>query len=78
MDKSQEEKDREAATKNNGWVARPLCPFCSAPWTDGMIAIEAWCSEGCPTCGHGSETSVTIEIHCEACERLIYTKETRK
>ncbi len=53
---------------------RPLCPFCSAPWTDNMIKIEAYAGY-CDTCDIGTGAEVTIV--CESCNRLIYSKDTR-
>jgi hypothetical protein len=59
-----------------GFIVRPLCPFCSAPWTDDMIKVEdVSCSQGCDTCGYGGSASGTVKIHCEACEKLIYQKD---
>jgi hypothetical protein len=57
--------------------ARPLCPFCNAPWTDEMITVLnqteveiGYYGDAC-----GVDTSTQIDITCEACERLIYRKE---
>lgn len=61
---------------NEGFIVRPLCPFCSEPWTDDMIRVlDISCSEGCETCGYGSTGTATVDITCESCERLIYRKE---
>lgn len=58
-------------------AARPLCPFCSARWTDKMMDVYIEEGDGgCPTCGPDPAT-VTIDITCEACDRLIYRKEGR-
>lgn len=59
--------------RSNGFVKAPLCPFCSAAWTEEMIDIEASASMSCPTCG--PEIYGSIKIKCHACERLIYEKE---
>ena len=67
--------ERETDWRLNGWVVRPLCPFCSAPWTDDMIECEATSSGGCDTCGFGETTSGTIRINCHSCGRLIYQKD---
>lgn len=51
--------------------ARPLCVFCSAPWSDDMIKVEidtACYDSGC-------SVSASVEIKCENCKRLIYSKE---
>lgn len=57
--------------------ARPLCVFCSAPWTDEMILIEdidAQHGEG--SYGFGPENQrATLDITCSTCKRLIYRKE---
>lgn len=58
-----------------GFIVRPLCPFCSAPWTDGMIQVEADASQGCDTCGHGGGAYGEVRICCASCSRLIYVKE---
>jgi hypothetical protein len=69
---------RKAELKQDaaGFFARPLCPFCSKPWSDEMIQIfDISHSAGCDTCGHGSKTTVTINITCDGCKRIIYSKE---
>jgi hypothetical protein len=50
--------------------ARPICGFCNAPWTDGMMEVEidASCYDS------GCSISAQLDIYCESCERLIYTK----
>ena len=58
-----------------GYVLRPLCPFCSAPWTDDMIKVEAEAASGCDTCGFGGGTHGEVRINCASCTRLIYIKE---
>lgn len=62
----------------SGYVMRPLCPFCSAPWTDDMIDVEASASEGCDTCGWGGGAYGEVRIVCASCDRLIYVKEFDK
>lgn len=57
--------------------ARPLCVFCSAPWTDAMIRvydIDAMHGEGSYDMGPEDQTA-TVDITCETCKRLIYRKE---
>jgi hypothetical protein len=57
----------------NGFVKRPLCPFCSKEWSDDMIDIEASASMACSTCA--SEVGGSVKIKCGGCNRLIYEKE---
>jgi hypothetical protein len=59
----------------NGFVVKPLCTFCNAPWTDDMIEIEANVSESCDTCGYGGGSYGTITISCPKCENTIYQKD---
>lgn len=59
----------------NGWVKPPLCPFCSAPWTDSMLQVEANSSQGCETCGWGGGSYGTVKITCESCNRLVFQKD---
>ena len=55
-----------------------ICPFCNEPWTDQMEVDYYLISEGCDTCGYGKEASITVEIVCSKCGRVIYKKETIK
>lgn len=50
--------------------ARPLCPFCSAPWTDDMIVIE----DNFYSYDSGAGCNPELEIKCSSCHRLIYKK----
>jgi len=52
-----------------------ICPFCNEPWTDQMEIDYYRISDGCDTCGHGRETSITVDITCSKCRRVIYRKE---
>lgn len=61
--------------------ARPLCVFCSAPWTDDMIKTlhqteveHGWY----PGEIYGVELRELIDITCANCKRLIYRKEVVK
>lgn len=55
-----------------------VCVFCNAPWTAAM-EVESWIiSDGCDTCGHGSETEYVVEIRCNNCSRVVYKKEGTK
>lgn len=54
----------------------PLCVFCGAPWGEPEMR-DLYHSEGCETCGYGSETEATIEIHCSECHRLVYQKDVK-
>lgn len=56
-----------------GDISKILCPFCSTPWTEKMIDVYGL-STGCDTCG---DYSITLDIHCESCKRLIYRKEVQ-
>ena len=60
--------------------ARPLCVFCSAPWSDDMIRvydIDAQHGEG--SYDFGPENAhATAEIVCSSCGRLIYRKKFRE
>lgn len=57
--------------------ARPICVFCNAPWTSGMMAIYAEAEEEGDYYGGSYVVGVEccIDITCENCERLIYRKE---
>lgn len=59
--------------------ARPLCVFCSTPWTDEMIHIyDVDAKHGADSYDFGPEDmEATLEIKCGSCERLIYKKEFR-
>lgn len=66
----------EEIPDEHGYVARPLCPFCSKPWGDAMMDVYVSSGGGgCDTCGYGGEGSATIDIECDGCGRLIYRKE---
>lgn len=60
-----------------GFSAKPLCPFCSTPWTDDMVRvydIDAY--HGPDSYDFGPENQhATVDITCASCKRLIYRKE---
>lgn len=59
-------------------IPPPLCVWCSAPWTDGMVKIFADAEMY-----HGyyegdisvERITVDIEVTCSSCKRLVYKKE---
>ena len=55
----------------------PLCVFCSAPWTDGMLKVFAGASEEGDYYGGSYVTGISVEIDvtCSSCGRLVYRKE---
>ncbi len=61
----------ESKERDGDFTRRPLCQFCSAPWTDNMIATEEELGGYYPTCAY-SETY--LDITCHACGRLIHRK----
>lgn len=50
--------------------ARPICPFCNAPWTDDMIDVEV----DLESYDSGASCHADLDIICSSCDRLIYTK----
>lgn len=66
--------------ESDGFTSRPLCPFCSKPWTDDMIRVfDIDASHGHGSYNFGPEDQqATIDITCTSCERLIYRKEYRE
>ena len=55
-----------------------ICPFCNAPYTADMNTNYERLSSGCDTCGYGAEHTENIEIKCNNCHRLVYTKRQTK
>lgn len=71
------------ATENTDGFAdggRPICPFCSAPWTDEMIRVfDIDAVHGYGSYDFGPENArATIDITCLSCDRMIYRKEYRE
>lgn len=62
-------------TKEDKKESQILCVFCNAPWSPDMQITSWYASEGCNTCGFGSELTADIEIYCTNCKRLVYKKE---
>ena len=59
--------------------ARPLCVFCSVPWTDDLIRvydIDASHGEGSYDFGPEGQRA-SVDITCANCKRLIYRKHYR-
>lgn len=56
-------------------AARPLCPFCSKPWSVEMMGMFEECSVVRGYYGDFEGVDITIDISCDGCERLIYRKE---
>jgi hypothetical protein len=55
-----------------------ICPFCSAPWSEeNMNFWDLDAGDECESGRFGPET-VSIEIVCHSCKRLMYRKEGRK
>lgn len=61
-------------------IPPPLCVWCSAPWTDEMLFVQANAD-----INHGyypgewevSGHDVKIDVTCSTCNRLVYRKEIR-
>lgn len=56
---------------------RPICPFCSAAWTDEMVRVfDIDASHGYGSYDFGPEDQrATVDITCSTCNRLIYRRE---
>jgi len=58
--------------------SRPLCPFCQAAWTDGMVAeFERFSTGSCCGGHHTAEDHVPLalpqrDLCCSACGKAIY------
>jgi hypothetical protein len=58
--------------------SRPLCPFCSKPWTAEMMQMLEACSVNLGYYGDPESVDLTIDITCDGCARLIYRKEVER
>ncbi len=50
-----------------------ICPFCNAPYTAEMEE-DLFLTGGCPTCDY-KDYSGTIDIICNNCKKIVYSKE---
>jgi len=50
------------------------CPFCNGRYTAKMVE-DLSSAEGCDTCGSAGESTGSIEIVCENCDKVVYKKE---
>ena len=77
---SEKEENTEETIDGFAPGARPLCAFCNAPWTDGMVSVLH--RTGVETDYYGDpeyvQLQAKIDITCESCNRLIYRKEIEK
>lgn len=64
-------KDRKEVTDNE---IKIVCVWCNAPWTAHM-SDDLYVSGGCPSCGDYENITGTIDIRCDNCGRIVYTKE---
>lgn len=68
-------------SKTDGFApgARPICVFCSAPWSDTMIKVfDIDALHGCDSYDFGPyDQKATVDITCDSCQKLIYRKEYR-
>lgn len=57
--------------------ARPLCVYCSKPWTDDMIRVmnKTSLEHGYYGDVDNVQTYTHIDINCSSCKRPIYRKE---
>ncbi len=61
-------------------IPKPLCVFCSKPWTDEMVQVSASAEleHGYyPGEIDGCEIDTVIDVICSSCDRLVYRKECR-
>lgn len=54
---------------------KPLCIWCSAPWSDDNVKLEdIYASNGCDTCGYGQTVSASLVVTCHSCKKVMYQK----
>lgn len=58
--------------------SRVLCPFCSTPWTNGMVKLYEQHGSDCYDSGCCTYGTAGVEIVCASCDRIIYKKEGRE
>jgi hypothetical protein len=51
---------------------KPLCIWCSAPWSDKNVKLEIEGASYCSTCG--SDGYPVVQIVCHECGKLMYEK----
>ena len=61
-------------------IPRPLCVWCSAPWTADMLKV--WAKADIEHGFYPGEDDIvgydiTIDVTCSSCNRLVYRKEVR-
>ena len=58
-------------------IPPPLCVWCSAPWTEDMMAVYACADveEGYYGGVDRVAATVIIEVTCSSCKRVVYQKE---
>lgn len=61
-------------TENKEQESGIKCVFCNSI-VSNVTAEEIYHTEGCETCGYGSETTGEIIVTCDKCGRVIYKKE---
>lgn len=69
--------EEEPETDAEGFApgARPICPFCSKRWTAHMMRMYEDCEIEEGYYGGVDGVTLTVNITCDGCERLIYRKE---
>ena len=50
------------------------CVFCNSILSDITVS-EIFRTQGCSSCGYGSEGTAVVTIRCDKCEKVIYRKE---
>lgn len=57
-------------------IPKPLCVFCSAPWTDEMVKVGAVAGLEYYAGEVGIDRiEVKIDVTCSTCGKLVYRKE---